>query len=93
MSHECVVAHAMVPEACPDLSDLTTEVLMCLGELQTQGDCTAAFGGSHGWRSLRFNTSMPDAVRHRHAMLPLPDHIGLPDGKRGWILTVVRSGV
>ena len=32
--------------------------------------------------ALRFNTSMLDAVRHQHAMLPPADHIPLPGGKR-----------
>jgi hypothetical protein len=46
--------------------------LMCLRELQAERDCAAAVVGSHCWRSLRFHTSMPDAVRHRHATLAPP---------------------
>lgn len=81
VGHECVIAHPALPEARPDLSDLMTESSMCRGELQTKGDHAIAFLGSHGWRSLRFNTSMLDAVRHQHAMLPPADHIPRSGGK------------
>ncbi|GGS94360.1 hypothetical protein GCM10010206_66310 [Streptomyces cinerochromogenes] len=74
MGDKYIVAQPAASEACPDLADLATQFLMRLRKLLTQGDYTVAVTGSHGWRPLRFHTSMPDAVRHRHAMLTPSDH-------------------
>ncbi|GAA4603292.1 hypothetical protein GCM10023107_63590 [Actinoplanes octamycinicus] len=43
---------------------------MCFGELCGECRDPVAGGGGHVGQSLRFHTSMPGAVRRRHAMLP-----------------------
>lgn len=74
MGEQDIVAQPAVSQTCPDLTELATQFLMRLRKLPAQGDCALAVTGSHGWRPLRSRTSMPDADRHRHAMLEPSDH-------------------
>jgi len=82
VGEEYVVSQSALSKARSDLVDQATQFLMCLCESETECGRTVAVVGSHGRQSLRFRTSMPDAVRHRHAMLPSSDHATRRNGKR-----------
>lgn len=83
MGAQDIVAQPALSQTLPDLTDLAAQFCMRSGKLSAQGDRTVAVTGSHGGRPLRFRTSMPDADRHRHAMLPPSDHAAPWNGKHG----------
>ncbi|GAA2873164.1 hypothetical protein [Streptomyces mexicanus] len=74
MGEKHIAVRSAPTEIGSDPADPTAQFLMSLRKLLTQGDRTVAVTGSHEWRPFRFRTSMPDAARHRHAMLPASHH-------------------
>lgn len=74
MCGRCVIAQLTMSESRPEVGEPTRQFLVSSGESQAESSRTVVVVGGHVWRSLRFGTSMPDAVRHRHAMLFPSDH-------------------